>query len=29
VALNDKYGWQWDMFGRKLDIYISVTAAGD
>ncbi|HEY5650920.1 MAG TPA: PPOX class F420-dependent oxidoreductase [Acidimicrobiia bacterium] len=28
-ALNDKYGWQWDMFGRKLDIYISVTPAED
>ncbi len=28
-ALADKYGWQWDMFGRKLDIYISVTPAGD
>jgi PPOX class probable F420-dependent enzyme len=28
-ALNDKYGWQWDMFGRKLDMYISVTPAGD
>lgn len=24
AALSDKYGWQWDMFSRKVDVFISV-----
>ena len=28
AALSDKYGWQWDMFSRKVDIFIGVTAVG-
>ncbi len=27
AALSDKYGWQWDMFSRKVDVYISVVPA--
>lgn len=26
-ALEGKYGWQWDMFARKVDRYISVIPA--
>lgn len=25
-ALEDKYGWQWEMFGRKIDTYLRLTA---
>lgn len=25
AALSDKYGWQWDMFSRKIDVFIAVT----
>lgn len=24
AALSDKYGWQWDMFSRKVDVFVSV-----
>jgi len=24
AALSDKYGWQWDMFSRKIDVFISI-----
>lgn len=24
AALSDKYGWQWDMFSQKVDLFISV-----
>ena len=24
AALSDKYGWQWDMFSRKVDAFISI-----
>jgi PPOX class probable F420-dependent enzyme len=24
AALSDKYGWQWDMFSRRIDAFISV-----
>ncbi len=24
AALSDKYGWQWDMFSRNVDVFISV-----
>lgn len=24
AALSDKYGWQWDMFSRRVDVFISV-----
>ena len=27
AALSDKYGWQWDMFSRKVDVFISVVPA--
>lgn len=29
AALSDKYGWQWDMFSRKVDMYVSVRPAED
>ena len=29
AALSDKYGWQWDMFSRKVDMYVSVEPAED
>ena len=27
AALSDKYDWQWDMFSRKVDAFISVVPA--
>ena len=24
AALSDKYGWQWDMFSRHVDMFLSV-----
>ena len=28
AALSDKYGWQWDMFSRNVDVFISVIPEG-
>ena len=25
-ALEAKYGWQWEMFGRKIDTFLNLTA---
>lgn len=24
-ALEEKYGWQWSMFGRKVDLFLSIS----
>ena len=29
AALSDKYGWQWDMFSRNVDMFLSVDRAED
>lgn len=28
AALEEKYGWQWDMFGRRIDTYLQITERG-
>lgn len=29
AALSDKYGWQWDMFSRKVDVFLSIAPTGE
>ena len=28
AALEEKYGWQWSMFSRKVDIYLRISLPG-